>query len=327
MGAMDHQLGVANESTYGTAVTVSRFFEYESEGIEESYGRTEGDPLRLGSGFARGDRFTPYFEGASGSVQMAVMTKGFGFWLRHMTGSTPTTTGPAETTVYTHTAAEGDLYGDSFTLQVNRPFHPAGTNQPFTYAGCKITEWTLSNSVEGNLLLDLNIDAASVATATALATASYPTGMENLSWVGGLITIGGTNVDVTEISVKVDNGLKTDRRFIRQNAAKKEQTSSRRKAEFSLKCDFESLAMRAYVASLTAAGAKATFTATWKGPTLLGTTIYPEFTITAPVGRFDSWKGTTGGTEAIEQELSGEIRYDGTSSPLTLTYKSADSTA
>ena len=48
MGAMDHQLGVANESTYGTAVTVSRFFEYESEGIEESYGRTEGDPLRLG---------------------------------------------------------------------------------------------------------------------------------------------------------------------------------------------------------------------------------------------------------------------------------------
>ena len=95
-------------------------------------------------------------------------------------------------------------------------------------------------------------------------------------------------------------------RYIRQNAAKKEQTSSRRKAEFSLKCDFESLAMRAYAASLTAAGAKATFTATWKGPTLLGTTIYPEFTITAPVGRLDAWKGTTGGTRRRLAELFGE---------------------
>ena len=65
MGAMDFQLGIANESTFGTPVTVSRFFEYESESMEESYGRTEGDPLRVGSAFKRGDRFTPYLESAS----------------------------------------------------------------------------------------------------------------------------------------------------------------------------------------------------------------------------------------------------------------------
>ncbi len=327
MGAMDFQFGVANESTFNTPVTVTRFFEYESEGIEESYGRTQGDPLRVGSGFVRSDRFTPYFEGAAGNVQMSVLTKGFGFWLRHMMGGTVATSGPAESTVYTHSVTEGDLFGDSFTLQVNRPFHPSGTNQAFTYAGCKVTDWTISNAVDGNLLLELGIDAASVSTATALATASYPTGMEPLTWAGGLVTIGGTNVDVTEVSVKVDNGLKTDRRFIRQGTAKKEQTAARRKAEFSLKLDFESLAMRTYVASATAAGARATFSATWRGPSLLGTTIYPEFTITAPVARFDDWKASVGGPEALEQEVGGEILYDGTSSPLTLTYKSADTTA
>ena len=86
MGAMDHQLGVVDEVTYGTPVVVSRFFEYESENIAETYGRTEGDPLRVGSGFVRNDRFTPYVGGAAGTIQMTVMTKGFGILLSHMLG-------------------------------------------------------------------------------------------------------------------------------------------------------------------------------------------------------------------------------------------------
>src|SRR5205085_1876963 len=128
MGAMEHQIGFGEESTYGTPVTPTRFFEYDSESIEESEGRTEGDPLRGGTSFIRHDRFTPYFEGASGSVEMAVLTKGFGVLLKHMLGGIATS-GPAETTVYTHTATEGDLLGKSLTMQVNRPFHPSGTNQ------------------------------------------------------------------------------------------------------------------------------------------------------------------------------------------------------
>lgn len=325
MGAMDHQLGVAHETTYGTAVTVSRFFEYESEGIDDSYGRTQGDPLRVGSGFVRSDRSTPYYEGASGSLQMAVLTKGFGFWLRHMTGSVPTTSGPTDAT-YTHTAAEGDLFGDSFTMQINRPFHPSGTAQPFTYSGCKVAKWKLSNAVDGNLLLDLDIDAMQVATATALATASYPASMDNLTWAGGLITVGGTQVDVTEVAIEVDNGLKTDRRFVRQNTDKKEPTASRRSGSASFKCDFDSLTHRSRAAATTRAGTLASFTGTWRGPVLLGATTYPEFTVTLPAIRFDDWKASTGGTEALVQELSGAMLYDGSTSPVTLTYKSADST-
>ena len=77
----------------------------------------------------------------------------------------------------------------------------------------------------------------------------------------------------------------------------------------------------------TRAGALAAITATWKGPTLLGSTIYPEFSVSIPAGRFDEWSGATEGTDAITQELSGVVRYDGTNSPVTVTYKSADTTA
>jgi hypothetical protein len=326
MGAMDHQLGVVDEVTYGTPVTVTRFFEYESENIQETYGRTEGDPLRVGSGFVRQDRFTPYPGGAAGTIQMTALTKGFGFWLKHMMGQVATT-GPAETTVYTHTGTEATLVGDSFTCQVNRPFHPSGTNQAFTYSGGKVAKWTLSNSVEGNLLLDLDVDFQKYATDVALATASYPTGMEPFSWVGGFVTIGGSNYDVTEFSLEVDNGLDVDRRQIRANALKKEPTSSRRSGSFSLSADFDSLTQRNRAASDTRAGALAAVTGVWRGPTLLGSTIYPEFSVSIAAARFDEWSGATEGTDAISQELSGVVRYDGTTSPVVVTYKSADTTA
>lgn len=325
MAAMDHQLGFANESTYGTPVTVTRFFEYESEGIEESQGRTEGDPLRVGSGFVRSDRSTPYFAGASGSVQMAVLTKGFGYFLQHMLGSVATS-GPVETTVFTHTGTEGALVGKSFTMQMNRPFHPAGTNQAFTYEGGKVTEWGLSNSVDGNLLLDMSMDFQQVSTATALATASYPTGMENFTWAGGVVNIGGSNYDITEFALNVDNGQAVDRRQIRANTDKKEPTSSRREATFSLKADFESLTQRNRVHVTTNAAMHAQIIATWNGPTLLGSTLFPQVKVTIPAARFDAWKGATEGTDAIEQELSGVVRYNGSASPITVAYATADAT-
>lgn len=325
MGAMDHQLGFADESTYNTPVTVSRFFEYESEGIEETYGRTEGDPLRVGSGVVRSDRSTPYFSGAAGPIQLAVMTKGFGYFLKHMLGGTATS-GPAETTVYTHVGTEGSLYGKSFTCQVNRPFHPSGTNQALTYAGGKITEWGLSNSVDGNLLLDLTTDFASVLTDTALASASYPTGMENFTWAGGVVSIGGSAYDITEFGFTWNNGLDVARRQIRGETDKKQPTSGRREGSFTIKADFDSLTQRNRAAATVRADTHAAISATWTGPTLLGTTLYPIVTVSIPAARFDTWSAPTA-AEGISQELSGVVRYDGTNSPVTIAVKNADSTA
>lgn len=326
MGAMDHQLGVVDEVTYGTPLVPSRFFEYDSESISDTFGRTEGDPLRTGSSVIRSDRFTPYYSGASGSISMAVLTKGFGFWLKHMLGSSATT-GPAETSAYTHTGTEGELFGKSFTCQVNRPFNPSGTNQPFTFEGGKITSWTLANAVDGNLMLDLECDFENVSTATALATASYPTNMDNLTWAGGVVTIGGATYDVDEIEISFDNGLDVDRRKIRGNTYKKEPTSSRREGTFSISADFDSLAQRNRAAADTKAGALASLTAVWTGPALLGTTIYPSLTVTIPAVRFDEWSGATEGTDRITQSLSGAIRYNGSASPISIAYVSADTTA
>lgn len=328
MGMLDHQFMLGEEVTYGTPVTPSRTFEYNSEGIEESYGRTEGDPLRTGTQVARSDRFTPYLEGASGSVEFDVMTKGFGVLFKHMLGGIATS-GPNADGAYTHSATMADLWGKSLTVQVARPFNPSGTVQAFTFEGGKITEWTLSNSVENNLVLEAGFDFEQVKTDTALAAAAYPSAMENFTWAGGSVTVGGSDVGfcLNEISIEGNNALNTDRRCISNGTDKKEpNVNGRREITFSLSGDFASLAHRTRAASLTAAGALAEIKATWTGPTLIAGASYPKIEVTIPAGRFDTWTAAAGGAEGITQELSGVGRYNGSASPITIAYTTTDTT-
>ena len=42
--------------------------------------------------------------------------------------------------------------------------------------------------------------------------------------------------------------------------------------------------------------------------------------------RFDDWKAATQDYDAIGQELSGAVTWDGTNSPVQVIYKSADVT-
>ncbi len=46
----------------------------------------------------------------------------------------------------------------------------------------------------------------------------------------------------------------------------------------------------------------------------------------ATAGRFDAWKAVTTDYDALEQELSGVITWDGTNSPVQAIVKSADTT-
>lgn len=326
MTFLDQQLMVKDEVTYGTAVTVDRSFEMESESLADAFGRTEGDPLRPGTYFKRSDRFTPYYSGGSGAVEMAVMSKGMGWWLKHLLG-TSASTGPVDS-VYTHTGTAGPLVGDFFTLQVTRPFNPSSTAQALTYTGCKVPSWSLANTVDGNLMLTANIDAQAVSTATGAATFAPPSAMENLTWAGGVLTIAGSAYDVTDIAFDVDNGLNVDRRQIRGNALKKEPVGDGKTGSFSFSADFDSLAQRNRAASATAAGAIAKLVATWTAPTLAGVSAFPQLIATVEVGRFDTWDAPNAGRgEGISQTLGGDIRFDGTNSGIKLEYKSVDVTA
>jgi hypothetical protein len=320
VGAFDFQMGAVDEISFGTPAVVTRFFEYSGDAmpIKGVAGRTEGNPLRVGSRVRRALRVVPYLDHVEGTVPLDIMTKDFSFWLKHMLPSVVTAgAGP-----YTHTATEGTssaTIGKSFTAQFNVPFHPAGTNQAITVSGGKVPKWKISSAVDEMVTCELDLWAASMTTATALATASYTASAANFAWVHGVVTIGGSAIDLISFDLEVDQGYNLDRKQIRGNSAPKEPTPGPLSISFNAECDFESLTQWNRVHATTAASLSAAIVATFTN----GTDV---LTITIPSARFDdlSFGGDLGG---LTQELSGVGEYDGSTTPITVVVTSSQATA
>jgi Phage tail tube protein len=325
MTTMLTQFGVVDESAYGTPLTPIRFFEYNNESLKPEQGRASSSGMRAGGRVQRADRFEPYRVGAGGDVEFDVPTKGFGFWLKHMLG-TVGTTGPTDAN-YVHSGTVGSLLGDFFTAQFNKPFHPSGTNQPFTYHGCKIASWELSCDVDGVLVCSLSIDAEDEDTSTALAVASYPADYRIFSWTGGSVTIGGSAVELRDFKVSCDNGLNVDRRYLRASALKKEPVEDAfREIEFSCTADFVDLTQYDRFRSSTRVGTLAAIVATFDGPVAHGGTTLPRLEVTIPAARFDEVEVNVDGPEALTQSISGVGLFDSTNSPITVSYRTTDVT-
>lgn len=328
------KFGIGAESTYGTAVEVTVPFEIISEDFRGNYERLQAEALS-GSYVDRADRFAVTNKGAAGSVELEPLTKGFGNWLAFMLGSADT----VETVlgqVYTHTGTVGTLNGKSVTAQVLRA-DEEDVLQPWTYEGGKVTNFEFSNSVDQTLRCSVGLDfelesnpdaPVGVYTKAALDSLAVPAGAHIFNWQGGTIRVGGTVIDVEEISVSVDNALNVDRYFINQGAGKREpKQDGKREISWSFKTTYANNTFWKKVASATVDGAFATLEAVWSGPVLLGDeTTYPELKIEIPVARFDEGGPVVEGPSALEQTFSGRGLFDGTASPITVSYVTADAT-
>ena len=322
---LETQFGMKDESTYGTAVTVDRFMEFNSENIKANYTRIEYAGLRSGQRVQRSDRFVPVNKGASGPVKFNPLSVGAGFWLKHMLGTVAT--GATSDSVTPHTGTIGSLRGDYFTAQANRYEATTATNRAFTWEGGKVASWEMANDVDGLLEWTLNMDFENQATGTALATASYPTGGELFSFAGAAVTIAGTATPVTGIKIACDNGLKLDRHKLRASTLKQEPIESKhRMITWEMEADFESLTDYNRFVSATSAGAVATIVATWTAPTLVGVSAYPTIVVTIDAARFDSADVAVSGEDIIMNKLSGRGLFDGTDSAVTVVYTTADAT-
>lgn len=319
------QFGTKDEVTWNTAVTVDRFQEITGESVSTEPERVESESLRANTWFAGEANWMPGTRGSSGEVTLEVMTKGFGIWLKRIFGAVATT-GPTDSK-YTHTGTVASMVGTSFTGQIGRPASPSLTVHPFTFTGGKVTNWSFSNSVNGLLMCTLGMDYAQETTATALATASYPSGRLPFSFAGGAITVGGTAFEViTDVTISGNNNPKTDRYTI-GSVYKKEQVGQRREAGFEFNVDFENLTNYNRFMSLTNAGAHAQVVCTWTGNELIGASAYPTFSITIPVARFDGGTPNVSGPDILTQTLTGSVRNPSAGgSPITAVYGSADAT-
>lgn len=234
---LDAQVGYKLETTVGTEVTVDKFIEFDSEGMEFDPGFIEPTGLRVGIKHKRGSRLVQSRNMAGGELSMQHATRLMGALWKVALGSSVTTPTLVLGSAYKQIHQTGDMLGKSLTVQVGRP-EPSGTVRAHTYRGCKATGWEFSCSDNDTARLKLTLDGWNEATATALATASYVSAeVFNFSQATDFklgATIAGTTeltyssgtavaTIVRGITLKGETPLATERFGLGNTGTKKEQ--------------------------------------------------------------------------------------------------------
>ena len=190
----DHQFGIGVESTYGTAVTPTRFYEIlESTKFQSDPMPLQGVGLRVGvpGGVNMAARRIPGIGKSTGSVALEVKSRGLGLLLNAACGTSTSTVVAGALFQQVHTPTTVNPFLPSLTAQqgiVNN----VGTANPNTYAGCTVSQFTLACPEGGLATLNLDFDGEPVDTATALAAPSYPVGDSLFSYVSGSVKLGTT---------------------------------------------------------------------------------------------------------------------------------------
>src|SRR5215469_8973465 len=195
------QVGALNESTYGTSVTVTHFYEFLSENFQFVPAWLDGMGLKAGQAYNRASRTVVSqfdvngdltMEHTSGEAANAVADS-MGFWWKYALGSSVVTPTLVVGTAYKQVHTNGSKAGQFMTVQVGRPQISGVTVQPFTYSGVKVTDWEFSCNDNQIAQLKVTCDGRSESTAVGLAAASYPTPNGLFSFANAsVMTIGGT---------------------------------------------------------------------------------------------------------------------------------------
>jgi hypothetical protein len=180
---IDTQVGIAEETTYGTLVAPARFLEFTAESLKAAIDRNESKGKRAAQRVIRSDHWKAGKRQGGGGLEFEIGNKGFGLLLtKHLLGSVTTT---ADGAGKKHSGSVADLFGKSLTVQIGRP-DVSGVVQPFSYLGCKIDEWEISNNVDGFATLKLSkVDARDEDSTTGLTSATAPSGGRDPALVRG----------------------------------------------------------------------------------------------------------------------------------------------
>lgn len=329
------QVTHGDESAYGTvAADLTRAYEIRSEGIEDAIERIESEALRAGRRITAG--WKPNRKGAEGDIEYELGNKGFATRLKHAFGALAAPATPA-TAVLTrdHVATLGNINGKSFSTQIGRP-DVTGTVQPFTAVGGKVAEYELACEVDGLVLWtetldyqDLRTPSSTPTPGPALAAPAYAAGLDQLDFTGALINVAGAPVDVTSFTFHGNNGLKTDRYFLRRSALKKEPVEDTSPRELTVELGGEFDGLTAYNRFVN--GTEATLTANFRGSaieTVAGPlTYYFEANVDFARLRWDGGTPTAGGADILEQPQTCKVLAPAAGEAVTFRYRTTDTTA
>jgi hypothetical protein len=340
---LDSQLGTKTETTVGTEATpVTQFFGFNSSDLAFDPSYIEGTSLMAGQRFKDIGSVGIARKSATGKIELDVMMKGFGWWLKHILGSNGSLANPTVITgtAYKQVHVPGGLRGLSFTAQLGKPEPGTGTVKPLTYYGCKVTDWNLTLADNAITMLDMTVDGWNEDNVASLAAATYPAGNQafNFSHVNvfnvggtpsttaGVTTItGGTAVTsvVTKLTLSGKASLANARYGLGNAGVKREQLEN---DFFSLTGAFEGEYDSSVWDSPFRTGATTSIQCTSTGPIISGGNSY-TLDIIIPAVKIDKAPAAISGPDLVS--VSGEftVYSNGVDPAMQITIVSTDSVA
>ena len=323
------------ETTYGTAVTPTVALEATSVGLELQVESLMSEGLRSGLRVQRGDRAVVNRKGVNGDIEMDIVSNALARWLIHAMGDSRALgsikSNPSGT-AYLYTMNIGDPASlASMTVQTGVS-DIGGTVRRMDAVGCYITEFSISNEIDGILTGSFTVDGRDYTpSASAVTSATYATGTEPLVFTGGAVTIGGTSVPVRSYELSVTHGYDVERYQINSTSLKSRPIiNAMDEITMTLEMEFDGSAAGGTWATSDLvtkfrAGTKLTnVIGTWTGSTAITTTYYPYLKATVPQAIITAATPVIEGPEIIGLSLELMATDNGTDQPLTLEYQSSE---
>lgn len=335
------QFGFAAESTVGTGVTVDHFVPVRSytPELDKQLAISEGVRACASTPFA--DEVVVVGRAVTGQMVAELRSKKFGPLFKQILGATTGPTQVGVTPIYRQIHTPGDLTGKSLTLQGGFPESYSANVRPLTHRGAKITQATIACQKGALALLTLDVDAWDESTATALATAGYPTGWEIFSWTGFTARIGGTPTTAAGrttvaggtvikgfrgVSLAFALGLAVDRMQAGGAGIKDEQLeNAMRQYTGSLDTEF---ADRTALYDVFNSNASTVLQFEWTGVVDLGSGSFPALRITYPMAKLLTGTPKLGGPDVVEGPVTFRAFNDpaGVHPACQIEYESPDTT-
>lgn len=242
-------IGFGIESTYGTAVARTKFFEFDSESLDFKTGLTPKPSVRgVDTDLNRACKIK---KDVGGTVDFAVTYSNMEVLFKHALGSNSTAgAGP-----YTHSITLAAALPTGLSIEVNRDAANVGAGSSWLYEGCQIDSMTLSHEPEGFLMASFEF-VGEDSSNTTISTPTFAT-FDGISWDELVVTLNGTTINVMSYELKLSNNLAKDRFKLGSRVRKGLGRSGPREVTGTLKMEYDAKAISDYfrVNSETAIGA------------------------------------------------------------------------
>lgn len=323
------------ETTYGTAVTPTVTLEPTSVGLELQVEHMMSEGLRSGLRVQRGDRTVVNRKGVEGSIDMDIVSNAQARWLIQAMGDSRAVSSIKSNpsgTAYLYTMRLGDPADLSpMTIQTGVA-DVAGNVRRMDATGCFITEFSLSNEIDGILTGSFTVNGRDyIPSASAVTTATYASSTQPLVFTGGAVTVGGTTTPIRSYELSVTHGYDTERYQINSTSLKSRPIiNAKDEITLTLEMEFDGAAAGGtwatsdLVSKFRAGTSLTNIIGTWTGSTAISTTYFPYLKATVPQAIITAATPTIEGPEIIGLSLELMATDDGTNQPLTLEYQSSE---